>query len=235
MDARDRLIVALDVPTAERATALVERLGDAILWYKVGLELFVAEGPGVVRALTGRGKRVFLDLKLHDIPNTVAGAVRSASRLGAGLLTVHAEGGPAMLRAAVSARDEAPESGLGLLGVTVLTSLDGTEYPEVYRNADTRARVEVFARSAREAGMDGVVASALELDLLTAAFPAEFLKVIPGIRPAGTAAGDQARTATPADALRGGASHLVVGRAITGAADPVAAAREVLREMEGAG
>jgi orotidine-5'-phosphate decarboxylase len=235
MHARDRMIVALDVPTAAAAMALVDRLGDSVLWFKVGLELFTAEGPGVVRALTGRGKRVFLDLKLHDIPNTVAGAVRSVSRLGVDLLTVHAEGGPAMLRAAVSARNEAPDSALKLLGVTVLTSLDGTEYPEVYRSVDARSRVEVFARAAREAGMDGVVASALELDALVAALPGEFLKVIPGIRPAGTGAGDQARTATPAAALRAGASHLVVGRAITAAPDPPAAALEVLREMEGAG
>ncbi len=229
------MIVALDVPTAAAAMALVDRLGDSVLWFKVGLELFTAEGPDVVRALTGRGKRVFLDLKLHDIPNTVAGAVRSVSRLGVDLLTVHAEGGPAMLRAAVSARNEVPDSALKLLGVTVLTSLDGTEYPEVYRSVDARSRVEVFARAAREAGMDGVVASALELDALVAALPGEFLKVIPGIRPAGTGAGDQARTATPAAALRAGASHLVVGRAITAAPDPPAAALEVLREMEGAG
>ena len=235
MEARDRMIVALDVPTAAAALALADRLGDAVLWYKVGLELFTAEGPDVVRALTGRGNRVFLDLKLHDIPNTVAGAVRSVSGLGADFLTVHAEGGPAMLRAAVSARNEAPNSALKLLGVTVLTSLDGTEYPEVYRSADARSRVEVFARAAREAGMDGVVASALELEALAAALPGEFLKVIPGIRPAGTGAGDQARTATPAAALRAGASHLVVGRAITAAPDPPAAAREVLREMEAAG
>ncbi len=228
---RDRLIVALDVPDAAAAAALADRLGDTVLWYKVGLELFTAEGPPVVRALGERGKRVFLDLKLHDIPNTVAGAVRSAARMGAGLLTVHAEGGSAMMRAAREARDEAGRPDLRLVAVTVLTSLDGTDYPEVYRSEMVADRVAAFARAAMEAGLDGVVASPLELGALAPIVPAGRLKVTPGIRPAGSATHDQARVATPASALAGGATHLVVGRAITKASDPAAAAAAVLREM----
>ena len=229
--ARGRLIVALDVPDAAAALALADRLGDAVLWYKVGLELFVAEGPPMVRALIERNRRVFLDLKLHDIPNTVAGAVRSAAGLGASLLTLHAEGGSAMMRAAREARDESGRSDLELLAVTVLTSLDGTDYPEVYRSEMVRDRVIAFARAAAEVGMDGVVASPLELDALARILPPGCLKVTPGIRPAGSAAHDQARVATPAAALRGGATHLVVGRAITQAPDPAAAALAVLGEM----
>jgi orotidine-5'-phosphate decarboxylase len=182
----------------------------------------------VVEALRDSGRRIFLDLKLHDIPNTVAGAVRSASRLGVDLLTVHAEGGPAMMRAAVAERG--PQGSPRLLAVTVLTSLDGSEYPEVYR-AGVEDRVRAFARAARESGMDGVVASPQELPTLAEELPAGFLRVIPGIRPAGSAALDQARVATPEAALRAGATHLVVGRPITRAPDPGAAVRAILQEI----
>jgi orotidine-5'-phosphate decarboxylase len=230
---RERLVVALDVPGMDEALALDRRLGEEVRWVKVGLELFTAAGPAVVRELRERGRRVFLDLKLHDIPNTVAGGVRSASRLGAELLTLHAEGGPAMMRAAVEARDAESATApprLRLLAVTVLTSLDGSEYPSVYK-AGVPDRVIAFARAAAAAGVDGVVCSPLELPALASAVPAGFLRVTPGIRPRGEAEGDQARVADPAGALAAGASHLVVGRPITKAPDPPAAAREILRAM----
>jgi orotidine-5'-phosphate decarboxylase len=196
---------------------------------KIGLELFTAEGPPVVTALRERGRRVFLDLKLHDIPNTVAGAVKSASRLGVDLLTLHAEGGPAMMRAAVAAR---ANTRVSLLAVTVLTSLDGNEYPGMYRSA-IEDRVLTFAEAAVETGMDGIVASPRELAKLVSFVPSDFARVIPGIRPAGSSTDDQARVATPRAALIAGATHLVVGRPITQASDPAAAARSILEEMAG--
>jgi orotidine-5'-phosphate decarboxylase len=233
MDARDHLIVALDYPRMSPALELTRKLGDEVRWVKVGLEMFTAAGPDVLQALKQLGKSIFLDLKIHDIPNTAAGTVRAASHWGADLLTLHASGGPAMLRAAAQARDSARPD-LRLLAVTVLTSLDGSEYPEIYRNSDVSRRVEVLARASVEAGMDGVVCSVHELDALAGALPDDRLRVTPGIRPAGKAAQDQARVATPAEALRRGATHLVVGRAITEADDPAAAARAVLDEMAGA-
>jgi orotidine-5'-phosphate decarboxylase len=223
----DRLIVALDVPTREAALELDGRLGEEVRWVKVGLELFTAAGPDVVRALGDRGRRVFLDLKLHDIPHTVAGAVRAALALGVDLLTLHAEGGPEMMHAAREARDEAGAPAR-LIAVTLLTSLRGAEYPEVYRSTNPTDRVVAFARAARDAGLDGVVSSPLELSRLATDFPPEFLKVTPGIRPAGNAPGDQARIATPGAALRAGATHLVIGRPITAAPDPGAAVRRLL-------
>jgi orotidine-5'-phosphate decarboxylase len=228
-DARDRVILALDVPTLDQAERLAGSCGDDLRWVKVGLELYTAEGPRAVTAFKDRGLRVFLDLKLHDIPQTVAGAVWSAASHGVELLTLHAEGGPRMMETAAQARD-ASGGGLRLLAVTVLTSLDGTEYPDVYRSPDTTARVLIFARAAQEAGVDGVVCSPLELESLAALGP-DFLRVTPGIRAARSAADDQARIATPAFALRAGASHLVVGRPITKAPDPAAAAAAILLEM----
>lgn len=231
MDPRDRIILALDTPDTASALALIDAAGDDLRWAKVGLELFTAEGPPVVRAVRERGKRVFLDLKLHDIPNTVAGAVRSASALGAELLTLHAEGGPAMMRAAAEARDAV--RGPKLLAVTVLTSLTGAEYPEVYADADVGRRVTAFARAAEAAGVDGVVCSPRELDVLRTAVRAGFLRVTPGIRPAGVDAQDQARIATPEAALAAGASHLVIGRAISGAQDPKAALAAIVASLGG--
>jgi len=228
-DARQRLIVAFDVPNLTSALELDRRLGDEVGWVKIGLELFIAEGPPVVTAFRERGRRVFLDLKLHDIPNTVAGAVKSASRLGVDLLTVHAEGGPEMMRAAVAARSN---TRVNLLAVTVLTSLEGNEYPGLYR-ADVEDRVLAFAEAAVEAGMDGIVASPRELSKLVPFVPSDFSRVIPGIRPAGAATQDQARVATPRAALIAGATHLVVGRPITQAPDPARAARAILEEMAG--
>jgi orotidine-5'-phosphate decarboxylase len=227
--ASEKVIVALDVATAEEAQALDRRLGESVRWVKVGLQLFTAVGPAVLAPLRERGRRIFLDLKLHDIPQTVAGAVRSASAHGVQLLTLHAEGGPEMMRRAVEARDAAGGA-LELLAVTVLTSLDGTEYPDVYRSRQPRERVLAFAHAAHRAGVDGVVCSPLELETL-AALPTGFLRVTPGIRPGGGSSDDQARVATPGSAIRAGATHLVIGRPITRAPDPRAAFLSVLEEM----
>ena len=228
--AREKLIVALDFPGAVEALDFDRHLEGTVRWVKVGLELFTAAGPAVVQALKERGRSVFLDLKLHDIPNTVAGAVRTAAHHGADMMTLHAEGGPAMMRAAADARD-ASGGDTKLLAVTVLTSLDGSEYTDVYRTADVETRVVAFARAAAAEGMDGVVCSPLELERLGSLVSPGFLRVTPGIRRQDDDTGDQARVATPAAAIRAGASHLVVGRPITRADDPSAAAIRVLEEI----
>lgn len=228
------LIIALDVPSQREALDLVDQLGDAARWYKVGLELYTREGPGVVRALKGRGKRVFLDLKLLDIPNTVARAVASAGALGADLLTIHAQGGASMVEAAARAADGAED--LSILAVTVLTSLPAGELGQVWGRPvdDVGAEVLRLAGAATGWGAHGVVASALEARALRQALGPAPLLVTPGIRLAGGEHHDQLRVATPAAAVRDGASHLVVGRAVTAAPDPVQALDEVLREMDGA-
>ena len=231
--ARERLIVALDVPDAAAASVLVERLDDTCTWFKVGLELFVAAGPAVLEPLLRRDYQVFLDLKLMDIPNTVAGAVRSAAGLGARMLTVHAAGGPAMLAAAqeaLSGMANPPE----LLAVTVLTSMDEMQLKAVGVGRDAASQVELLARMGLDAGIRGFVCSPNEVKALRAMTGPGGTLVVPGIRPAGTAAGDQRRIATPADALRAGASRIVVGRPITQAADPAEAAERVLAEMAAA-
>lgn len=228
--ARERLIVALDVPDAAGAVALVDRLEGACKWFKVGLELFVAAGPAVIEPLVRDGYSVFLDLKFNDIPNTVAGAVRSAAALGARLLTVHASGGPAMLtaaRAALQGVANPPE----LLAVTVLTSMDQAQLSTIGIDRAPAEQVETLARMGMAAGMRGFVCSPQEVAKLRALTGPEGVLVIPGIRPAGAAVGDQKRIATPADALRSGASYLVVGRPITQAPRPAEAARAILREM----
>lgn len=227
MDAR--LIVAFDVPSAEAAVALADRLQGSCRWCKVGLELYCAEGPSLVRELRRRGFSVFLDLKLHDIPNTVAAAVRSAAATGAAMLTVHAAGGPAMLEAAAGAAaglSHAPQ----LLAVTVLTSMDQAQLEAIGVSASPADQVQRLAAVAAESGITGLVASAEEVAALRGRYPGATL-VIPGIRPAGAAVGDQKRTATPAAALAAGASYLVVGRPITQAPDPAAAAKAILEEM----
>lgn len=224
-----RLIVALDYPQGAPAIGLVERLEELCCWYKVGLELYLAEGNDFIRELHHRGCSVFLDLKLHDIPNTVTGAVRSVAETGAEMLTVHASGGPAMLRAAAAAAAEfehAPQ----LLAVTVLTSMDAEQLSAVGVGGSPGAQVLRLAEIATEAGITGLVASAQETANLRRQFPAATL-VIPGIRPAGAEVGDQRRVATPAAALAAGASFLVVGRPITQAGDPVAAAQAIVDEM----
>jgi orotidine-5'-phosphate decarboxylase len=228
--ARDRLAVALDFTNEDQAMKLVDSLGDSCQWFKVGMELYYASGNHVVQQLRDRGFNVFLDLKLHDIPNTVAGAVRSATRAGASLLTIHASGGAAMMTAAAEAAS-APGSPR-LLAVTVLTSMDSSELAGVGITASAADQVLRLARLARASGIDGIVCSAEEVAMLRKETGPETLLVIPGIRPAGSAVGDQKRVATPGLAIAHGASMLVVGRPITRAADPASAARAILEEIE---
>lgn len=229
-EARKRLIVALDVPDLAAATGMVNRLEQVCSWFKVGMELFTATGPPVVEHLLKRGHSVFLDLKFCDIPNTVAGAVRSAAKLGVRLLTVHTLGGPAMLEAAQAALAEFADPPQ-LLAVTLLTSMDAAQCRAVGLEGPPERQVELLARLGMAAGIRGLVCSPQEVAALRALTGAEGVLVVPGIRPAGTQAGDQKRVAAPADALRNGASFLVVGRPITQAPDPAAAAEEILEEM----
>lgn len=228
--ARGRLIAALDAPDRASALELVKRLDGACGWLKVGLELFTAAGPGVVEEIAAQGYSVFLDLKFHDIPNTVAGAVRSAASLGARMITLHAGGGPAMLAAAHAALHgvvDPPQ----LLAVTVLTSMDAVQLNEVGVTVSPQAQVERLARLGLTAGIRGFVCSPQEVASLRQLTGPEGVLVTPGIRPAGSAVGDQKRIATPADALRQGASYLVVGRPIIQAADPKQAAEAIVAEM----
>jgi orotidine-5'-phosphate decarboxylase len=233
--ASDRLFVALDVERLEEAEALLDRLGGVVGGCKIGSQLFTAAGPLAIERALKRGVRVFLDLKYHDIPNTVAGAVREATRLGVFMLNVHASGGLAMMRAAVdaattAARDFAVPRPL-LLGVTVLTSLDRRALErEVGVQGTVEAHVLSLAARARGAGLDGCVASPREISPLRLAMGRSWVIVTPGIRPA-EREDDQARTATPAAAVRAGADYLVVGRPITAAADVGLAARSVLEEI----
>jgi orotidine-5'-phosphate decarboxylase len=225
---RERLIVALDVSSASAAQALVQRVGDAAGIYKVGLQLFTAEGPNFVRDLIRSGRRVFLDLKLHDIPNTVSHAVKNAVDIGVHMLTVHASGGSAMLRAAT----EAADGKLNVLAVTVLTSLSDEDMDETGiagRVTDQALRMAVLAQNSR---CQGIVSSPREALLIRKSLGESFAIVTPGIRPAGAESNDQQRIATPANAIENGASHIVVGRPITHAADPAQAAREIISEME---
>ncbi len=226
----DRLIVALDFPSAALGFELVDRLDGRCRWFKVGLELYLAAGSTVVETLSKRGFSVFLDLKLHDIPNTVASAVRTVSTTGAALLTLHAAGGPAMLSAAAQAAAESPGAPR-LLAVTVLTSMDDMELREIGVASTPAEQVLRLARLAQTSGISGLVCSAEEVyDLRTALGPQPLL-VVPGIRPAGAASGDQRRTATPATAIAAGASMLVVGRPITRASDPAAAYDAILHAI----
>jgi orotidine-5'-phosphate decarboxylase len=229
MKARDRLIVALDVAKADAARALVDRLAGHVGMFKVGSQLFTAAGPELVHEIVGRGEKVFLDLKFHDIPNTVAGAVASATRLGVSLVDVHGLGGRAMMEAGVGAL---PAMGTRLLAITILTSHDEESLGEIGVNGSMAESVRRLAQLAKEAGTDGVVASPHEVAIVREACGTDFLIVTPGIRPAGAAKADQARAATPAAALAAGADYIVVGRPITEAADPAAAADAIVREME---
>ena len=230
MKTKDRLIVALDVPDAAAARALVDRLAGRAGMFKIGSQLFTAAGPDFVRELVGRGEKVFLDLKYHDIPNTVASAVSGACQLGVSLVDVHALGGRAMLEAAVGAL---PTLGASLLAVTILTSHDQESLGQVGVGGGLGDSVRRLALLAKDAEADGVVASPQEVSLIREACGPDFLIVTPGIRSAGGKADDQARAATPAAALSAGADYLVVGRPITQAPDPAAAAAAILREMEG--
>jgi len=229
----ERLIVALDFPGAAEALSLVDQLEGASEWFKVGLELYLAEGNALVAELQRRGFSVFLDLKFHDIPNTVASAVRAAGRLGVSMLTVHAAGGPDMLAAAVEAAGETDGSP-ALLAVTVLTSMDAAQLEATGVNGSAAEQVERLASMAVACGVRGFVCSAVEVASLRSQLGTEPLLVVPGIRPQGAANGDQRRVATPAAAIAAGASYLVVGRPITRAADPGAAARAILAEIQAA-
>ena len=228
--ARERLIVALDVPDAARANELVAQLGGTCIWFKVGMELFTAAGPAVLESLLKRGHSVFLDLKFHDIPNTVAGAVRSAAALGVHMVNVHAAGGPAMLVAAQAVLADLP-SPPALLAVTMLTSIDQEQANAIGLRRSPAEQVELLARMSLDAGIRGFVCSAEEVARVRELTGPEGLLVVPGIRPTGAELGDQKRIATPAQALRNGASYLVVGRPITQAAEPVEAAMAILDEM----
>ena len=231
MPARDRLIVALDVPSAAQARQIVQELSDTTTTYKVGKQLFVAEGPQLVRELVSSGHKVFLDLKFHDIPNTVAEAVRSAAELGVSMLTVHASGGSKMLQAAAQAAAQASAKPL-VLAVTVLTSLSHADLQETGVAGNVLSQVLRLGALARAAGCGGLVASAQEARELRRELGDGFAIVTPGVRPAGTDVGDQARVVTPRDAIAAGASHLVVGRPITQAKDPAKAAHDILAEIE---
>jgi orotidine-5'-phosphate decarboxylase len=230
--ARDRLIVALDFPSATDARQMVAKLGDAISFYKVGLETFTAAGPALVQELVAQGKKVFLDLKLHEIPNSVAGGARSAAALGASMVTVHASGGPEVLRAAAEVQRANP--GLTVLAVTVLTSLSAADLQRIGIHSTPEEQVLRLAKLAKDQGCGGVVASPEEASKLRELLGPEMAIVTPGIRPTGSDVGDQQRIATPAAAIRAGASHLVVGRPITRAADPKNAAEQILQEIESA-
>lgn len=229
LDPRDRLIVGLDLATVEEAEAMVFRLGDAVTFYKIGYELAFAGGLVLAERLAGSGKKVFVDLKLHDIGATVEKATRQIAKLGATFLTVHAY--PQTLKAAAAGRGD---SRLKVLGVTVLTSWDAADVKEA---GFSEGPVELVARRvthAKEAGVDGVICAPTDLSVVRAIAPKPFLAVTPGVRPVGAAHGDQKRVATPGDAIRAGADLLVVARPIIAAADPRAAAEAIVAEIAGA-
>lgn len=228
-----KLIVALDLASGEAALQMADQLQGHAACFKVGLELFSAEGPSLVRELVRQGKRVFLDLKLHDIPNTVRGAAREAARLGVSMFTVHAAGGRGMMTAAAEgAREGAGDAQPPLvLGVTVLTSLTNADLTEIGWKESSLATATRLARLAQASGLGGVIASPQEAAFIRQSLGADFAIVTPGIRPTATARHDQARSATPQAAIRAGADFLVVGRPITQAADPAAAARGIVDEI----
>lgn len=231
--AKDRLIVALDVPGATQARHLVQAIGESATTYKVGKQLFTAEGPAIVRDLVASGRKVFLDLKFHDIPNTVAAAVHSAAQLGVSMMTVHASGGSKMLQAAAEAAIQSDSKPL-VLAVTVLTSLSDSDLQEIGVSGTVLTQVLRLGALARTAGCGGLVASAKETAELRRELGEGFAIVTPGVRPAGSSAGDQARVVTPRDAIAAGATHLVVGRPILEAADPAKAAANIVAEIEAA-
>jgi orotidine-5'-phosphate decarboxylase len=229
---RDRLIVALDVSSAAAARQIVAAVGESVSTFKVGMQLYTAEGPPVVRELVAAGRKVFLDLKYHDIPNTVASAVKEAAGLGVSMLTVHASGGSKMLRGAVDAAAANPS--LMVLAVSVLTSMDAADLHEIRVEGSVEKQVLALGKLAVESGCQGLVSSAREALALRKAYGDKFALVTPGVRPAGAEHGDQARVVTPAQALEAGSSHIVVGRPITAAKDPAAEARAILGELAGA-
>jgi orotidine-5'-phosphate decarboxylase len=224
------IIVALDYDNAPAALALAEKLDPALCRVKVGKELFTRSGPALVEQLQLQGFELFLDLKFHDIPNTVAGAVRAAAELGVWMVNVHASGGRRMLEAAREAVDKGPNKPL-LIGVTVLTSMSAQDMKELGYAETPRERVARLAQLSQDSGLDGVVCSALEAAMLRAQCGREFSLVTPGIRLAGDAAGDQRRVVTPLDAIANGSDYLVIGRSITQASDPVATLRKIHAEL----
>lgn len=229
LPARDRLIVALDFPTQTKALALVSVLAGSVSTYKIGLQLYTAAGPAIVQAVAATGAKVFLDLKLHDIPNTVAKAVTAAGELGVQMLTVHLSGGSAMLKAAV----EGKPPHLSLLGVTVLTSATQETLGEIGIDSDLRDQVIRLADLGKNSGVDGLITSPHEVGVLLARLGPEITLVTPGVRPAWAAADDQKRFTTPREALKSGADYLVIGRPITAAPDPQAAVERIVEELAG--
>ena len=231
-----RLIAALDFHTMEDVRSFVEQLGDTVSFYKVGMELFYSVGGEVIFYLKQQHKQVFLDLKLHDIPNTVAEGLCSLMRLGADILNVHASGGYTMMKtAAERVKQEAQRLGIEppkLIAITVLTSINASDWQGLGQPMEIRDQVVRLARLAKQAGLDGVVASPQEAAAIREACGPEFLIVTPGVRPAGSAVNDQSRIATPSSALQNGASHLVVGRPIRLAENPAEAAKKIIKEME---
>ena len=228
-DPRHKLIVALDVSTSAAAQKIVAAVGDSVLTYKVGMQLYTAVGPQIVRDLVASGRNVFLDLKYHDIPNTVGSAVSEAAKLGVSMLTVHASGSNKMLRAAVDAATARP--GLMVLAVTVLTSMDGDDVETIGMQGTLQDSVNRLATLALANGCQGIVCSAREASTLRSKLGDGFAIVTPGVRLAGGSVGDQARVVTPAEAIAAGASHIVVGRPITAATDPAAEARAILSQF----
>ena len=233
--ADERLIVALDFHTADDAKKLVDELGDDVNFYKVGMELFYSVGAEIIHWLKARDKKIFLDLKLHDIPNTVAGGLCSLMNLGADILNVHASGGFTMMKTAADAlHNEAEKRGVNcpkLIAITVLTSINQAEWCGALKISE---QVANFAKLAKDAGLDGVVASPQEAKLIRETCGEKFLIVTPGVRPAGANVDDQSRIATPAAALANGATHLVIGRPIRAAQNPREAAKKILDEMQNA-
>jgi orotidine-5'-phosphate decarboxylase len=229
-DPRSKLIVALDLPDRNAALQAVDRLSGHVGFFKIGLEIFTREGPRLVEEIRGRGEKVFLDLKLHDIPNTVRGAVRSACRLEVQMLTIHASGGAAML-AAANQEAQSTDSAPLLLAVTALTSLSDADINALGFGGSAGEWVERLASIALESGIPGIVASSKELIMLHRRFGNALQFVVPGIRPAGTDSQDQARTATPGEAIRAGANYIVLGRPILQASDPAKAADLVVEEI----
>lgn len=229
------IFCAIDTPAIDTARSLALEVAPHVGGLKLGLEFFNANGPDGVRIVTALGRPLFLDLKLHDIPNTVAGGIRSTAALGPAFITVHASGGSAMMRAAADAATEAAEAlGLSrprLLGVTVLTSLDSDDLAAVGQNPEVADQVDRLAALAQDSGLDGIVCAPTEIARLRRRCGAGFTLMVPGIRPAGADSGDQKRVMTPAEAMAQGADHLVIGRPITGAGDPALAARRIADDL----
>jgi orotidine-5'-phosphate decarboxylase len=226
--ATDKIIVALDVPTKKAALDLVAELGKQISFFKIGLQLFTSAGPDIVRKVLATGAKVFLDLKLYDIPNTVAHAVESAAALGVHMLTIHLSGGEAMIKAAIAARSK----DLSILGVTVLTSFDEPAIRAIGIASTIEEQVSRLAKMGVAAGVDGLVVSPVDIEVLRPQFGNDIRLVVPGIRPAWSETNDQKRIMTPREALEAGANYLVIGRPIIGQKNPRAAVKKILEELE---